>query len=286
MFKTEYFKRHFLYLILTAVISWVVFFVYLFGISFLPVLSPVTDIILKAIAVLIFMTPLLCLTGYFWCLTDNIISRELEPKLNSVYNGKADFVNKITLPDWDIPRFVWRGIASIVATIIMYIPFVLLVWLFTFNMGIMTVFLNVSPEMAGIGLFVFILILSFFVPGLLWNYARRDSVVAVLNFPKAVYLVESYPGKYCLNTFLFIIFSIARSLFVRFLAIVLGIAPYLASARGGCKGLGGCPAISGCPTGDILLPLIVFAVISFIIGVYWLFVNAFLLGTVAPPSEG
>ena len=279
MFKTEYFKRHFLYLILTAVCCWTLFIVYFGFTSTLTGLTFVEDVIIKIIAVLIIIIPLLCITGYFWCLTDNIISREQEPQINNIYDGKAGFVNKITLPEWDLPRFVWRGVASIVATIIMYIPLALLVIAVAFNIGMITSFWNINPDQAQLCLALLMLFIGFFVPGLLWNYARRDSVFAVLNLPKAIYLTESYPGSYCLNTFLFIVFSILRSLIIRSLAVALGISSYIACANG-------TPTFTGTPTPDAIIPIIIFAIISFIVGIYWLFVNAYLLGTIAPPSEG
>ena len=45
-----------------------------------------------------------------------------------------------------------------------------------------------------------------FMPALLWNYAKQNSVFAVWNVPKAVYIIENYFFRYIWNTILFVLF--------------------------------------------------------------------------------
>lgn len=281
MFSVKNFKHHFVYLLLMAAICWgIVYALFMInGSNFFATPNLYLNIAIVIAEIALFLAPILCLTGYYWCLTDNIIGRDLEAKLDSVYNGRSpDLKNVISLPEWDVPRFIWRGIASIFATFIMYIPFTLLMMLIVFNLSLYASFYNLDPMRVIVAVGIVMLLVSLMIPGLLWNYARRDSVVAVLNLPKAIYLMESYPLKYFLNTFLIVVFSIARSFIMRAIVVALGFGALLTTAKAPCNYMqildSGLLAMYG-----------ILIVIGYIIDSYWVFVNSYLLGTIAPPSE-
>ena len=111
------------------------------------------------------------------------------------------------------------------------------------------------------------LIYAFLAPALLWNYAKQDSVFAVLNFRKAVFVAGNYSGKYLLNCILYAIFNALPSYLFTFLVAIFQIQMF-----------------------DFTNPiyLIKFAlveVIGYFVYIYCIFVNAYLLGTIAPPCE-
>ena len=281
MFSVKNFKHHFLYLLLTAAVCWVIsvlIFVCTGG-NFFITPNLMFNILIIILEVSLILAPVLCLTGYFWCLTDNIINRDTQPELNSVYDGKsANLKNIIELPEWNILKFAWRGIASIVATILMYIPFALVMSYIVFNLSNITAFWNFNNTQAIIVTLIIVILISLLIPGLLWNYARRDSVFAMLNFPKSIYIMESYPKKYFLNSFLIVLFSFARSFVTRAILFSLGYGAMLTTNS--------VPASYSdlLLSGFITVYIIIF-IISYIIDCYWIFVNSYLLGTIAPPSE-
>lgn len=276
MFKVENFGKHLLNHVITFLCSWIVLGLLLIIFSyFFTNLTPEFEIAKNVILFLIMMIPWLSLAGYFWCLTDNIINREQLPVANSIYNGRVKLIDKITLPEWDSMRFIWRGIASIVTTIIMYIPIVMIICTILHNLDSVLTFWNIPHEYGYkifVGLTIFLL---FFVPALLWNYAKRDSVVAVLNFPKAVYIVETYTGTYILNTLLFAFFSFIHSHILKFVLFVLGLVAYVTPR-----------SITFAADANLVVHIVLFAIISYLIEIVFVYINAYLLGTFAPPSEG
>ena len=278
MFSVENFKKHFIYLLLVPVVCWVTVFLMFLCTNGFTIQNLVLNVVLIVLTIFVLLCPILCLTGYFWCLTDNIIGRNLEAKLNSVYNGKADFKNVITLPEWDIPRFIWRGIASWFASVIMYIPIVLVMVFIIFNMSLIASFWNLDPRQMIIAVSIIMIMISLLIPGLLWNYARRDSVVAVLNIPKAIYLMESYPLKYFLNSFLMVVFSIARSFIIRAIMIAIGMGAIFATNTAP-------NSYADFFNPSFITAYVVSIILGYILDSYWIFANSYLLGTIAPPSE-
>ena len=280
MFKADRFKYHYLFLALTAVICWLLtYLIYLVSGGFFNSGNFILDIVIIILELALFLAPTLCLTGYFWCLTDNVIGRNLEARYSNVYDGVADIVDVIKLPDWDLFRFIWRGIASIFASFIMYIPFSLFLILVIFNLSILAVLWDLDPFQVTIATGIFLLLFVLLIPGLLWNYARRDSVVAVLNIPQAIYLMESYPLKYFFNSFLIVLFSIARSLAIRAVIFALGFGSVLTTTYTSAA------QIESLMSSDIFMIYVIILLVSYVIDAYWIFVNAYLLGTIAPPSE-
>ncbi len=281
MFSVKNFKRHFLYLLLVGIICWAISFIIFnfIGGDFFFTSNLILNILFILLEIILFLTPILCITGYFWCLTDNAIRRDTDVLLNRVYDGKtSNLKNIIMLPDWNLFRFIWRGIASVFASIIMYIPFVLLMILVLINLSVIASFWNLNNAQITIAIGILMFMLALLIPGLLWNYARRDSVLAVLNFPKAIYLMESYPKKYFLNTFLIVLFSLARSFIIRIILFALGLGAAVTSTA--------VPnSYAELIGSQFMIACVVCLIVGFIIDTYWIFVNAYLLGTIAPPSE-
>ena len=275
MFKVKDFGKHVLKQFLLVLSVWFILGILFFITpSLLSDLSFESEIVRKIVALILLILPFLSITGYFWCLTDEIINREQDTVAKDVYNGRVGLKDKITLPEWSIKKFVWRGFASLIATIIMYIPIVMIVTLMLINIDKLTGFWNMSQDAAELYLLGIICFICFFIPALLWNYARRDSVIAVLNFPKAVYIVENYTGKYILNTVLFIILSLVHSFIIKSIALWLGLGMDMTSH-----------SITFTSASNVLLQLIVYLILCFVVELYFLYVNAYLLGTIAPPCE-
>ena len=150
----------------------------------------------------------LVVQGYFWELTSSIISRDVDIVANNIYSGKIKSVFVISLPDFKPAKFIWRGFASIVASIMMVLPYALLVFSTAFT-GVFTLPMLEIGNFHSIYAICYNLLYVFFfafLPAMLWNYAKENSVFAVWNIRKAVYLLGTYPGKYILNTFVFVIF--------------------------------------------------------------------------------
>ena len=269
MFKQEKIKRHFIYL-------FSIYFIFIALAVFLVVLSKIffTESVLQffiwALALVLFVCPFLCFQGYFWNLTENIINRDVDVSSSTIFNGKIKEIYKIELPEIRTGKFIWRGIASIVASILLFYPFIVLFTITFFTTGNYETFYNfdsASTLMLYLFLFAF---LGLFIPALLWNYAKKDSIFAVWNLPKAIHIIGSYFGKYIWNTVLFLIFVFANHCITLFLIQMLGLNSF--------------ELIINFEPVTIIKSLI-FLIIQYLLGIYWIFVNAYLLGTIAPPSE-
>ena len=166
MFKKEGFKKHFAYLFIMTVL----FFMVSFG------LIVQKSFILSLIGILIIFLSLFLLLGYMWELTGNVIDRTFDINANQIYDGKIKKVYNIELPELDIKKFIWRGFASVVANIILFIPYVLLIYIGMTN-GTVTGF---EPP-----LIILIVLFILLLPAILWNYAKENSIFSVLNIFKA-----------------------------------------------------------------------------------------------------
>ena len=126
MFKTEDFNKHFWYLFFTYIKFFVLAVIaFILGFIFWDSM-PIASGVYYVLGGIFLVCPFLCVQGYFWSLTENIISRDWDISASSIYNGKIKNVFKVTLPEINTFKFIWRGVASVVATILMFIPFVLL----------------------------------------------------------------------------------------------------------------------------------------------------------------
>ena len=269
MFKIDNVKEHFKYLFL-------IFFKFLIPsicLSCLIIFDKALPILLGYIclllAILLFIAPFLCVQGYFWELTSNVISREWDVTSANVYNGKIKQVYKIELPAISTRKFIWRGFASIVANIIMFLPLFSAFTLFSIT-GI-ELYNNDFFNSQYYGVIGICVVYAFLAPALLWNYAKQNSIFSVLNFPKAIFIAGNYTGRYLLNCLLFAVFTLLPSYVYPFLSTYL--IPYSLDYTN--------------PANIIyVINFIIISILSYIFYLYSVFVNAYLLGTITPPSEG
>ena len=269
MFKAENFKKHLLYLLAMFGGFFALALIASLAGYFLPHLS-IQSFLCSSIAIFFFIAPFLCFQGYFWELTANIISRDTDIKASNVYNGKIKEVFKIELPELNTFKFIWRGFASIVATLLMFLPFVMLAGT-TFFTGVFLIPMVNIDAFASTYLVSYLFIYLFlcsFIPALLWNYAKQDSVVAVWNIRKAIFIMGNYTGKYIWNTLLFIVFYIINYAVIAGIGFLLGVYSNLSMDV------------------SAVIRIVLFYILSTGIYFYALYVYAYLLGTIAPSAEG
>ena len=280
MFKTEGFKTHYIKILITSIILFVAGIISTFPTVFLGtalfVFNPILSIIIFALGIFLACSSFFMVQGYFWELTEQIIDRTCDIKSASIYNGKISQVYTIVLPEWNVLKMIWRGFASIVATIIMYIPWGILIYTCLLAQQKTAIdfanrlsLISVEPTL-WIPMELLLLIFIFLIPGLLWNYANRNSVVATLNIRKAIYIFGNYPLKYILN-----LLAMALFYFVD-MGLTLGLIKLFhidSLAQSSNHILAG-------------ILLLLFSTFVFIKFLYKIFVYAYLIGTLAPSGEG
>lgn len=263
MFKEKDFTKHYWYLVIGTIILTIFSVI---GIIILPSLLNAVNIqnifIIQAILFIAILIPCLFPTGYYWELTENIISRQIDISANNIYDGKIKEQYKIELPELKATKFIWRGFASIIASIIMVLPYLILVGLSIFSGSCA----QVSPWIFLTSLIMF----SLLIPGLLWNYAKQNSVVSVLNISKAIYLMGNYSFRYFKAIFLMILFNIVNAFLDKY--IVKMILPYIKKDFD----FQDCLLIGG---------LFVYLILIFLKDMYMIFVYAHILGTITPAEE-
>ncbi|MCM1002746.1 MAG: hypothetical protein NC408_00210 [Candidatus Gastranaerophilales bacterium] len=250
MFHLKDFKKHFLFIFLLGLISYVL--------GFALIYTPIPKEIGALVTALLWVLPAIYTAGYFWNLTEEIINRDWDIILHNIYDGIIKEYYEIQLPELNIGKNIWRGIASIVAMTLLWIPFVIIIW-----MGVMSHVFMSLPRIAAILIPLFF---AFFAPALLWNYAYKNSIVSVWNIRKAIYLMGNYPFRYLFNTIIFIILAAASSFIDGFAGNFMKVA-----------------FTSGDIVGMILSALILFLLT--VKNIYLIYVYAYLLGTIAPTSE-
>ena len=268
MFSVQNFKKHFLslffILIFLIFLSVCFFLIYQnFNISY--------KYIFAFLSIFSLISVFLVYQGYFWDMTSNIIERKTDVITSSVFDKKQlKIVEIIQLPEFKILKFWWRGTASIVASLLLIYPLILLV-LLSYKTSIDTFhmfnFTKSDIIATYIGLYIFI---GLFVPAFLWNYAYKNSVVSVWNLPKAVYLMGNYTLRYFINVALFLLFTFTQNYintlifkYFKFNQISWNIDYFMS-----------------CP-----YKIVLFIAVMYLIHTYWLFVYAYLLGTITPPDE-
>lgn len=269
MFRNKDFKKRFLQLCLTLIVALLILIGLLFStnvIEFTFINGQILNILLVVVC---FFTSLI-IQGYFWELTSNIISRNWDISASNVYSGKIKARYFIDLPKFNVIRFLWRGLASVVATTMMMLPFVLVIYTFVLTTPAFNFDVEYIEELSvvyQVSCGIVLVMLFIALPALLWNYAKRDSVFAVWNFPKAFYLIDSYPLQYIKNLILFVIFYLLNTgiiyLLNYFFMIVMQLSPQ-----------------------ENPFVYIMIGIISTFMYLYSLHVYAYLLGTIAPVSEG
>jgi hypothetical protein len=274
MFKTENFREHYWKLFK----NYVIFVLLAFAIMVLSVGFKDYQLIsysLLCLSCVIFIIPFLMCQGYFWELTDEIISRDYDITASEVYNGKISQIFKITLPRWDLKRFIWRGVASIVATMILFVPMIAM-FVFGAILGTIPAYEVYSIPIFSIYSFnitpmiLLCLMTYLIIPALLWNYAKRNSIIAVLNLRAGIYLMGNYAGRYFFNSFCFIVYY-----FIDYLIMALLVKLFFGNGILAAQ--------------DNILGLILFGAFSLIWVLkylYTIFVSAYLLGTISDPGDG
>ena len=270
MFKVKDFKKHFIFVACFNVIIWILAWITLFSVNYFQ--EPTIKLALQITSFALFIIPILFLLGYFWELTDAIINREWDIKSANVYNNKIKTLNKISLPEIRIIKFIWRGIASITASALLAIPIILLVLYNLKNTQLTLEFFELDSLGANIFYSSIYLFVCSFIPALAWNYARRDSVVAVWNIPKAVFIMGNYPFLYWKNTVLFIIFTLLNGFLISnmlniSLNDILNVQNYTQLSF----------SFSAINITEILA--------VYLLNIYLIYVNAFLIGTLTPAGE-
>lgn len=266
MFDIANFKQHIKYLISI----WLKFFVpsvlFLFISFFCQNGDVKLFITVCVIYIILFVSAYSCVLGYFWELVFKVITREFDYSCASIYDGNINEVFKIELPELNTKRFIWRGIASCFAILLMFLP-ITLITLLPVVLSLKSGMSTSVAESYYIGSLLAWLIFLFLMPALLWNYARRNSVVATLNIPKAVFISGNYTLKYLLNGFLFFVFNLTIGIFLNTLAFILNIGAF-----------------------DFTNPVYAFefmfySIVVFALYLYGFYVNAYLLGTISPAGE-
>ena len=274
MFKTKDFKKYFWTLCSIDFGFNILALILFISVTTIADRYTMPVIIVLLFSFIIFIIPYLFVSGYFWELTFNIIGRDTDISASEIYNGKIKQSEKIELPKIKFFRFIWRGIASIVATIMLILPIILIILSFSKSTVKTFEMFSLNPALLPIVYLSVSIFICLFIPALLHNYAYRDSVFAVLNLRRAVYLMGNYPFRYLWNTFLLFIFSVISAYILRFLSGISGVNFDVTNIN--------TQAISN------IHMIIAFAVIM-IITIFWriysLFVNAYLLGTLAPKEE-
>lgn len=267
MFKSENFKKHFWYLFLTFFKFFIPSLV-LFIMLIVFTKNEQFDVLYSyAFYILGISFPFLCVIGYFWELTSSIINRDVSIQAASIYNGKVNLIESITLPELKTFKFIWRGFASVVATSIMFLPFVMFLIFTGFIDGTTGMFCRVSHIYLGgyIGLYV---VLLFLMPAFLWNYAKENSVVATIDLRKAIYIAGNYPLRYIWAILRYIVVYVGSSFAFVQLALLLGVDTQNFDF-----------------SVFYLLKLFILLTFVYVFYIYSVYVYAYLLGTIAPQAE-
>ena len=164
------------------------------------------------------MLLILLIQGYFWELTAKIISRDIDIKASNIYSGKIKTIFRIELPDFKPIAFAWRGFASHIASVLMFVPFLLLVFTSYFTQVFYQDYFSneVYTKVFTICFNTIYFLFFALIPAMLWNYAKENSVVAVWNLKKAFYILETYTLKYIWNSILFILLNKSTNLISKY----------------------------------------------------------------------
>ena len=260
MFKISGIKKHciYLYSVFIAFFTFFGFLTYLLNsIDSLLFFKSYINIIWFICLLLLF----LFFQGYFFNLVENIIMRDWDIESSAIYTKKVKTIFKISLPELYFFKILWRGIASSVAIVLLLLPFILLVT--TSN----AVF--VLSKLSSFFVLLIDLFLVLFFPALLWNYSIRNSIVAVFNYRKAIYIMGNYTGSYIKNILLGIIYYLIDGWIINFIVNIFAKNRIFFAEHHGINLVYG------------LILLLIF----FTNYIYSLYVNAYLLGTIAPIDE-
>lgn len=260
MFKTSGIKKHFFYLfgifVLFSIFSGIL--TYLFNsIDNITFLKSYINIIWSICLISIFWF----YQGYFFNLVEKIISRDWDIESNNIYNKNVKTIFKISLPELNFFKNLWRGIASSIAIVLLLLPFILLIT----TSNAIFILSKLSPFVVTI-IYVFLLL---FFPALLWNYSTNNSIIAVFNYRKAIFIMGNYTWNYIKNILIAIIYSIINGLIINLIVNIFAKNRIFFAEHHGINLIYG------------LILLFIF-ITNYI---YCLYVNAYLLGTITPANE-
>ena len=253
MFKYKLFKKHYLYLFLfTLICLFMAFIIPYLLVKFINIFG--IQYYITILSVVLVLIPLLILQGYFWELTEAFIERDIDIKSANIYNGRIKEIFIIEFPEIRAFKLIWRGIASIVATFLLSLPF----WFMIYSGNV--------TKLTLVNQLICYVFWCLFVPALLWNYAHRDSVVAVWNLRKAIYLMGNYPFRYVWKILLIVANFAVDYYALTYLIKIFGLFSPEMSVVYILK----------------LASVILLATIKYLYDIY---VCAYLLGTLAPVDE-
>lgn len=265
MFNEKDFKTHFSYLLKYTVIFAVL--IILLAITTLnignknPILLYITLFMILIIALCFLCFPL----GYFWELTDKIIYRKTDIIASNIYDNKIKHVNLIEFPELNIWKFIWRGFASIIANIIMFIPYI----------SIIAIAITNSHDIESINLTtitILNILFMLFIPALLWNYARKNSIVSTLNIFIAIDILGNSTFKY-LKTIILLSLVYFSNIIIDFFVSKIFVFFFGTSIQNLPLNI---------PTTFGIILLILYSLIKYY---YLIFVNAYILGTMMPEKN-
>lgn len=253
IFKHEDCKKHFIFLItMPFIITLLVALIIMILNKFLS--SILDAVYLKFIYTMIILFPILFLHGYFWNLMTNIIERKEDITLSNIYGEKPKKEIIIELPELNAFKHIWRGFASFVATLFSFLPYYLLFFT-TFMTGTaLTSCLYTIPVLTISVYLIYIILL----PALFWNYAKTNSVVAMLDIRKGFQIIHLYPKNYILTVLMSILVTVMSSAIDFTLSNIYSISIALT---------------------------VVSAVIIYLKLIYLIFVQAYIIGTMLPIEE-
>ena len=197
------------------------------------------------------------LMGYFWDLSSEIIERERDVEASSVYNKRVSIKYNFEMPSLNFIKLAWRGFSSIVASVLIPIPYLILFYISSSSGHYDS--LPTWVKIFSLGLFVS------FAPALYWNYAKTNSVFATLNIAKAVFVMGNYTFRYISIVFVWLLLLLAN------FYVDSIIYNYVSVAH------------------DInLISISILCLMSFLFifkTAYLIFVHAYILGSLVPASE-
>ena len=266
MFKTKDFKAHVLYLFLSYFKFLVpAIFVYIMALPF--ILNTNVYKGLLVIALLLASAMPLCLLGYFWELSHSIINRRNDVAASSIYDGKIKIIAHIELPQINTLKLIWRGFASLVATVLMLLPLYIILVI----IGALDVSFYSTGSSYNLNCYIALYVISIcLVPALLWNYAKHNSIFSTMNIKKAIYIMGNYPFRYAWGLIRYWLLNIFYAFIVAGFMFLLNIYQLNSSVLLNLV---------------YIMNLFIFGLILHVINIYFMFVSAYLLGTIAPSTE-
>ncbi len=194
MFKTPDYKSQLLYLVKMFCLFALMAFCAYFAAYILRYEHVISNVFLF-ISGLLTLIPVLIFSGYFWELVSAIMDRNIDFSASNIYDGKIKAKDVVEFPELNTKTFLWRGIASIIATMLLVVPHSLIVMMNTYNLE--SGFIN--PRLV----VPFSMFFSFFIPAQLWCYAKSNSLTEVLNLRKIVHLTGNYFWRYVITVIIY-----------------------------------------------------------------------------------